>query len=105
MLAGKLRYPVTIERPVDVRDQYGGFIRTWEPVSREWADIESISGSEFIAAQAPQSQTVFRIRIRYRDDLVSSWRIREGAKVYEITAVLPDARRRRIELMCKTGRS
>ncbi|MFV3383557.1 phage head closure protein [Pseudomonas sp. NY15354] len=104
MQAGKLRYPVTIERPVDVRDQYGGFVRTWELVGREWADIESISGSEFIAAQAPQSQTVFRIRIRYRDDMVSSWRIREGEKVYEITAVLPDARRRRIELMCKTGR-
>lgn len=104
MQAGKLRYPVTIERPVDVRDQYGGFVRTWELVGREWADIESISGSEFIAAQAPQSQTVFRIRIRYRDDLVSSWRLREGAKIYEITAVLPDARRRRIELMCKTGR-
>ncbi|MCO7527378.1 phage head closure protein [Pseudomonas asiatica] len=67
MLAGKLRYPVTIERPVDTRTPGGGFIRTWEPVSREWADIESISGSEFIAAQAPQSQTVFRIRIRYRD--------------------------------------
>lgn len=103
MLAGKLRYPVAIERPVNVLDQYGEFIHTWEAVSREWADIESISGSEFMAAQAPQSQTVFRIRIRYRDDLVSSWRIREGTKVYEITAVLPDARRRRIELMCKTG--
>ncbi|MGE8392598.1 phage head closure protein [Pseudomonas sp. BIGb0427] len=74
-------------------------------MSREWADIESISGSEFMATQAPQSQTVFRIRIRYRDDLVSSWRIWEGAKVYEITAVLPDARRRRIELMCKTGKA
>lgn len=105
MLAGKLRYPVTLERPVDTRTPTGGAIRTWEPVNREWADIESISGSEFIAAQAPQSQTVFRIRIRYRDDLVSSWRIRDGAKVYEITAVLPDARRRRIELMCKTGRA
>nr|WP_286919679.1 phage head closure protein [Pseudomonas sp. UBA6753] len=96
---------MTIERPVDTRTPGGGFIRTWEPVGREWADIESISGSEFMAAQAPQSQTVFRIRIRYRDDLVSSWRLREGAKTYEITAVLPDARRRRIELMCKTGRA
>lgn len=104
MQAGKLRYPVTIERPVDVRDEYGGTIRTWESVSREWADIESISGSEFMAAQAPQSQTLYRIRVRYRDDLVSSWRIREGARVYEITAVLPDSRRRRIEVMCKAGK-
>ncbi|MEZ1953712.1 phage head closure protein [Pseudomonas asiatica] len=102
MQAGKLRYPVTIERPVRTRTPDLEFVTTWELVGREWADIESISGSEFIAAQAPQSQTVFRIRIRYRDDLVSNWRIREGARVYEITAVLPDARRRRIELMCKT---
>ncbi|MCE0954470.1 MULTISPECIES: phage head closure protein [Pseudomonas] len=103
MQAGKLRYPVTIERPVRTRTPDLELVTTWELVGREWADIESISGSEFIAAQAPQSQTVFRIRIRYRDDLVSNWRIREGARVYEITAVLPDARRRRIELMCKTG--
>ncbi|MDM9609235.1 phage head closure protein [Pseudomonas guariconensis] len=104
MLAGKLRYPVTIERPVDTRTPGGGFIRTWEAVSREWADIESISGSEFIAAQAVQAQTIYRIVLRYRPDLITSWHIREGTKVYEITAVLPDARRRRIELMCKTGK-
>ena len=104
MQAGKLRYPVSIEKPVDVRDKLGGFIRTWVEVSREWVDIESISGKEFMAAQAPQAQTIYKITLRYRDDLVSSWRIREGVKLYEITAVLPDSRRRRIELMCKTGK-
>lgn len=104
MLSGKLRYPVSIEKPVDVRDSLGGFIRTWVEVSREWVDIESISGKEFMAAQAPQAQTIYKITLRYRDDLVSSWRIREGVKLYEITAVLPDSRRRRIELMCKTGK-
>lgn len=103
MQAGKLRYPVTLERPVSTRTPDGEFIRSWEQVSREWADIESISGREFIAAQASQSATVFRIQVRYRSDLESSWRIREGANVYEITAVLPDGRRRRLELMCRTG--
>ncbi|MFJ2455612.1 phage head closure protein [Pseudomonas protegens] len=104
MLAGKLRYPVSIEKPVDVRDSLGGYTRTWVEVSREWVDIESISGKEFMAAQAPQAQTIYKITLRYRDDLVSSWRIREGVKLYEITAVLPDSRRRRIELMCKAGK-
>lgn len=104
MLAGKLRYPVSIEKPIDTRTPGGGFIRTWEVVSREWVDIESVSGKEFMAAQAPQAQTIYKITLRYRDDLVSSWRIREGVKLYEITAVLPDSRRQRIELMCKTGK-
>lgn len=104
MRAGKLRYPVSIEKPIDTRTPSGGFIRTWEQVSREWVDIESVSGSEFMAAQAPQAQTIYKIHLRYREDLVSSWRIREGTKLYEITAILPDSRRRRMELMCKTGK-
>jgi len=104
MQAGKLRYPVSIEKPIDTRTPSGGLIRTWEEVSREWVDIESISGKEFMAAQALQAQTIYKITLRYRDDLVSSWRIRQGVKLYEITAVLPDSRRRRIELRCKTGK-
>ncbi|MGO3029137.1 phage head closure protein [Pseudomonas helleri] len=104
MQAGKLRYPVSIEKPVQIKQPGGGLVTNWIEVSREWVDIESISGSEFMAAQALQAQTIYRIRLRYRDDLVTSWRIREGVKLYEITAVLPDSRRRRIELMCKVGK-
>lgn len=103
MGAGKLRYPITIERPISKQDGMGGMTRTWETVSREWADIESISGSEFVAAQALQSQNVHRITIRYRADLVSAWRLREGTRIYEITAVLPNGRRSHLELMCKLG--
>lgn len=103
MRAGKLRYPVAIEKPIDVQDQYGGMIRSWVEVSREWVDIESISGSEFIAAQALQAQTIYKINLRFRADLQASWRIREGATLYDITAILPDSRRRRMELMCKAG--
>lgn len=103
MGAGKLRYPITIERPVSRQDDTGAIIRTWETVSREWADIESISGSEFVAAQALQSQSVHKITIRHRADLVSAWRLREGARIYEITAVLPNGRRSHLELMCKLG--
>ncbi len=104
MQAGKLRYPVSIEKPIQVKQPGGGLVTTWEEVSREWVDIESISGSEFMAAQALQAQTIYKIRLRYREDLVSNWRIREGKKIYEITAILPDSRRRRLELMCKTGK-
>lgn len=105
MLAGKLRYPVSIEKPSYRQDpETGEVFETWVEVSREWVDIEGVSGKEFMAAQAPQAQTIYKITLRYRDDLVSSWRIREGVKLYEITAVLPDSRRRRIELMYKTGK-
>ena len=48
MQAGKLRYPVTIERPVRTRTPDLEFVTTWELVGREWADIESISGSDFV---------------------------------------------------------
>lgn len=103
MGVGKLRYPITLERPISKQDEMGGVVRAWETVSREWADLENISGSEFVAAQALQSQSVHKITIRYRADLVSAWRLREGTSIYEITAVLSNGRRSHLEVVCKLG--
>lgn len=104
MQAGRLRYPVTIEKYSYRQDPMTGeLIEEWLPIAREWADIESISGAEFMAAQSLRSETVYRIKLRYREDLDSTWRIREGETLYTITAVLPDSRRRKLEVMCKAG--
>lgn len=104
MQAGKLRYPVNIEKYTWRQDPMTGeLIEEWVPISREWADIESISGKEFMAAQSLRSETVYRIKLRYREDLDTTWRIREGQNLYAITAILPDSRRRILEVMCKIG--
>ncbi|ALY72100.1 TPA: phage head closure protein [Pseudomonas aeruginosa] len=103
MRAGRLRHPLTIERMERIRDEIGGYIEKWVPVGREWASVEGINGREFIAANAQQSETTWRITLRYRADLVAKWRLRSGNTVFSIVAVLPDNGRRQHVLMCKSG--
>jgi len=90
--AGKLRHRVTIESRTDQQDpDYGGITPKWTAVHENvWAAIEPISGREFIAGDAKQSQIIARITIRYKADITASHRIVHGTKIYNIEAVLPD---------------
>lgn len=62
----------------------------WVDVATLWAAITPLSGREFIAAQAVQSEVAGRIVIRYRSDIKAAMRGIEGDRIYNIQAVLPD---------------
>ena len=62
----------------------------WVDVVKAWAAIEPLSGREFIAAQAVQSEVVGRIVIRRRADITAQMRVLYRGQVFNIHAVLPD---------------
>lgn len=90
--AGSLRHRVTIERQQQTQDQETG------AVSQDWtafaadvpASIEPLSGKDFISAAQLGSAITARITIRHRPDVDATKRVRHGAAVYAIKAVLPD---------------
>lgn len=93
MQAGKLRYPVDIEKLSRTQDpQTGEIIEGWSLLARVWTNIIGISGREFLAASAEQSSTTYRATLRFRDDLDTSMRIKRDGKAYNIRAILPDDR-------------
>lgn len=100
MQAGRLRHYVTLERLELVPDGGGGYSEQWVPVAAEWASIEGISGREFIAAQAVQAETTYRVTMRYRA-IDPAWRLVSDGLTYGIEAVLPNNDRTRLTLMCK----
>ncbi|NAT26146.1 phage head completion protein [Pseudomonas syringae] len=52
-------YPVSIKKYSSRQDPATGeVINGWVQVSRVWADIEGISGREFMATQSLQSESV-----------------------------------------------
>lgn len=91
LAAGRLRHRVTLQQPVQTRDDTTGeVIETYADVDEVWAAIEPLSAREFIQSAALQAQVIARITIRYRGDIQSTWRVADGAKVYKIEGVLED---------------
>ena len=109
MIPGRMKRRVTIQQYVSVQSPTTGAVtKQWKDKATVWAEIAGISGRELIAAQAEQSETTIRIWIRYRREVTSQDRVvytepGTAASIYDIQAVLPDANRTRIELLCKGG--
>lgn len=90
--SGKLRHRVQIQRPVPEQDlQTGEPITDWQAVADTWADISPVSGREFLAAGAEQSEVRAKITIRHRDGVDATMRVVYRGLYYAIHAVLPDA--------------
>ncbi len=51
VLIGSLRRRVTIEAPLDVPDEFGGFARSFAPLAQVWAKIETLSTSDQFVEQ------------------------------------------------------
>ena len=96
MEAGEFRHRVSLQRPEYEQDPVTGENKlSWVTVGTVWAKIAALRAREFIAAQATQSEVSTEIFIRFRTDVVASWRAvhmvngAEGA-IYNIAGVMPD---------------
>lgn len=100
MRAGSLDERVTLQQPVTVRDSYGQETVTWQAVATVWAGVQALRGREYFAAAAVQRELTVKVRLRYRADVVSTWRLVHRGTAYNIEAVIPVGRREWLELMC-----
>lgn len=67
--AARAKQRVSIMRPVETVDAYGGTTRTWEKVNDCWARLEPLSGREVFSQQAIQSRVSHRATIRWQNGL------------------------------------
>lgn len=102
MKAGLLNTRITVQHKASVRDAFGADVFEWRPLAQVWADVRHTSGTEGIRGDALLGEVRASVRIRWRADVDASMRILlpDGA-AYEITAVLPDMRRRFTDLVCR----
>lgn len=102
--AGRLRHRIEIQNYETTHDDWGQPIQGWSHWATVWASVEPLQGREFFAAQALQSQTTVRIRMRYRPGVTSVMRVLWGGQIYDIESVIePQSRRHELQLMCKTS--
>lgn len=68
------------------------------------AAIEPLSGREFIATQAVQSNVTPSIRLRYLARISTADRITHGGTVYNVLSIIDKGKRHiELELMCKSA--
>jgi SPP1 family predicted phage head-tail adaptor len=102
--SGKLRHKVQLQAQTVTQNPETGEMETvWATIAEPWAEIVPMSGREFLAASAEQSEVRGRIVIRYREDVDATMRVLYRGKYYAIHAVLPDADSGKEHITLMTG--
>jgi len=104
MRAGKLRHRITIQERVETQDDYGSSVAAWVTFATVHASVEPISGKELLAAQAINSETRVRMRLRYISGITSDMRVSFNLKLYNIQEIIDfKEENRELQLMCNEG--
>lgn len=100
MNAGQLRHRVTLQTLTTGQDEIGQPVTAWTDTATVWADVRYLSGLSAIKAGADVSLSKVSIRLRYRA-VNAGQRVKHGTVIYAIEAVLPDAKRSFVDLVCE----
>lgn len=100
--AGELDRQVTLQAPSTTRDQVeGDLVPGWSTVdSGIWAKLMERQVSDGEQAGQQAMTRAITLRIRYRADVLASWRVLLDARVLQITGTLERGRREFLDLMC-----
>jgi SPP1 family predicted phage head-tail adaptor len=95
MKIGDLNKRVILQYPTRAADGMGGFIITWADAATVWAKKTTHRSDEAIQAMSMTGTAIHNYRIRYRTDIKSSWRIKDGDKYMNIIGPPIEVERRR----------
>lgn len=101
MRAGRLRHSVTLQSKSVSRDAAGGESITWTTFATVWAEVQPLSGREYVAMRQAQADVAVRVRMRYVAGVNPAMRVVHGSAIYNVLEVIDVAgRQRELELMC-----
>ena len=101
--AGTLNHRIELQSKTVTRDAMGGEAITWTTQATVWADVSALSGRALIAAQQAQSEVTARIIIRQPSSIADDWRIKHGADIYTLHAIIPSDDGTTYNLQCSKG--
>lgn len=89
MRAGVLRKRLALERATEALVK-GEAQKTWAVLFEGWGEIRPLSGRELFASNMTQAEISHRISMRWRAAVspTTKDRIRMGARLFDITAVM-----------------
>ncbi|HSW62173.1 MAG TPA: phage head closure protein [Dissulfurispiraceae bacterium] len=75
---------ITLQCQTRVSDGMGGTVVVWTDMATVWAKKTTHRSDEAVQAMATTGTAIHNFRVRYRTDVRSSWRIKEGNKLMAI---------------------
>ena len=89
----RLNRQLTLEAPLRVADGSGGWIESWQPLGKVWAQITARSGREISPERVPVSRVNYNILVRAAphgapDRPAPEQRFSEGKRHFHIRAVI-----------------
>ena len=75
---------ITLEYPSKVPDGGGGFTSTWVVAATIDAIVDEFQSEEMAIAMQSTALTVMKVKIRWRTDLKSNWRVGYKGKYYNM---------------------
>jgi len=101
MEAGALRKRITIQKKSVTKNSYGEEVITWVTHCQAWAQIEPLTGREFLESRQIQAEGMVRVTMRYQSGIAPEMRVLFGTRTFNIQAVVHvEERGREIQLMC-----
>lgn len=100
MKAGELRHRIELQAPTATRDDFGAEIITYATTATVWAKVETTAGDETIDMNRAGASLTHTITLRDRSDVLPTWRVLWGSRVFEIGSVVRDNVGREMVLTC-----
>ncbi len=100
MRAGRLRHRIDIEQRADVRNTDGELTPGWVTwAANVPAGFEAPTAMEKLAAAQLRHAVSMNIRLRYRQGVQPTMRVRHGTTIYSIEGITTDTKSGRHELI------
>jgi len=101
MLIGELNRQITLQYKTKVSDGMGGATVTWNNAATVWAKAWTVSSNERSQSMQNALVRVQKFKIRYRNVLKSSWRVKWGTRYFNIVGIDPDQKNEFMYLTCE----
>lgn len=102
MRIGELNKRISLQYSTRVADGAGGFTVTWVTAAEIYAAVWPVSAKETIEAGQAAMTITHRVRIRYRANIKSSWRIKLGSRYFNIVSIIDQNEAHKwLDILCK----
>lgn len=98
---GELNRRITLQYPTIAKDAMGAPVTSYVDAATVWAKAWTVSSSEGTAGQQTSLIRIQKFKIRFRNVLKSSWKVKWGTRYFNITGIDPDEKNEFIYLTCK----
>ena len=102
MRIGDLNKRVTLQYQTRTPDAMGGAVVSWVDSAEVYAAIWPTSATMQIKSGQQSGEITHRIRMRYRPDMRTSWRIKYGDRYFAVLGIVnPNERGTMLDCLCR----